>query len=115
MASDSPEPIKLARRGPGFRQALSDLWQRRWFKALAVLAAIGLLYLLLSGMGLLAPISEMIGGADSISAGLVLGLTAAVGALWWVLSIGFMALGAVIYNACGGLVGGLKISLADDS
>ena len=57
----------------------------------------------------------MIGGEDSISAGLVLGLAAAVGALWWVLSIGFMALGAVIYNACGGLVGGLKISLADDS
>ncbi|KKI20119.1 penicillin-binding protein 1A [Sphingomonas sp. Ag1] len=43
MASDSPEPIKLASRGPGFRQTLSDLWQRRWFKALAVLAAIGLL------------------------------------------------------------------------
>ncbi|WP_297452747.1 DUF3566 domain-containing protein [uncultured Corynebacterium sp.] len=79
------------------------------------LAAVGLLYLLLSGMGLLAPISELIGGEDSIGAGLVLGLAAAVGALWWVLSIGFMALGAVIYNACGGLVGGLKISLADDS
>lgn len=78
------------------------------------IAAVGLLYLLLSGMGLLAPISEMIGGEDTISAGLVLGLAAAVGALWWVLSIGLMSLGAVIYNACSGLVGGLKVSLVDD-
>lgn len=78
------------------------------------IAAVGLLYLLLSTMGLLTPITEMIGGEDSISAGPVLGVAAAVGALWWVLSMGLMALGAVIYNACSGFVGGLKVSLADE-
>lgn len=79
------------------------------------IAAVGLLYLLLSTMGLLTPITEMIGGEDSISAGLVLGLAAALGALWWVLSVGLMGLGAVIYNACSGLVGGLRVSLTDEN
>nr|WP_120492571.1 DUF3566 domain-containing protein [Corynebacterium lactis] len=78
------------------------------------MAAVGLLYLILAGMGLLAPISELVGGQDTVSAGLVLGLAAAVGILWWVLTIGLMAIGAVVYNACADLVGGFKVSLNDD-
>lgn len=79
------------------------------------MAAVGLLYLILAGMGLLAPISELVGDEDTIRAGLVLGIAAAVGLLWWILTVGLMAIGAVVYNACSDLVGGIKVSLSDDA
>ena len=76
-------------------------------------AAVGIIYFLTATLGLLTPISELIGGEDAISAALVLGMAAGLGALWWLLSVGLAGLGVVVYNACAGLVGGLKISLHD--
>lgn len=81
---------------------------------LAWMVAIGILYIALEGMGFWSQFSELIGGEGSVSAGLVMLVAAAVGALWMILTVGLASLGAVVYNACSDLVGGIKVSLADD-
>lgn len=81
---------------------------------LAWMAAVGIIYLALAGIGFWEPVAELIGGEGAISAGLVFAIAAGVGLLWMLLLIGLGALGAVAYNSCTELVGGIKIMLAND-
>lgn len=81
---------------------------------LAWMAAVGLVYLVLAGIGFWEPVAELIGGEGAISAGVVFAIAAGVGLLWALLITALGGLGAVIYNACAELVGGVKIKLVSD-
>ncbi|MEJ5918756.1 MULTISPECIES: DUF3566 domain-containing protein [unclassified Corynebacterium] len=80
---------------------------------LAWMIAVGLIYVVLEGMGFWNRFAELVGGDGGVSAGLVFGLGAAIGALWMVLVTALATLGAIVYNACSDFVGGIKIAVRD--
>lgn len=74
--------------------------------------AAGVIYFILDMMGVWNSFGELV-GAELMTAGTILGGAAGVGVLWLVLFPVLITLGAVIYNACAGLVGGISVVLGD--
>ncbi|WP_027020117.1 DUF3566 domain-containing protein [Corynebacterium sputi] len=75
--------------------------------------AAGIIYFVLSMMGVWNSFGELV-GAEMLTAGPILGGAAGVGVLWMILFPALLTLGAVIYNACAGLVGGISVVLGDN-
>ncbi|MDO5731973.1 DUF3566 domain-containing protein [Corynebacterium sphenisci] len=79
---------------------------------LAWMIAVAVLYLVLGAAGIWDAIGDLLGG-EPIGAGTVFLAAAGLGALWVVLVTALLTLGAIIYNACAGLVGGVVVDLDD--
>jgi hypothetical protein len=83
------------------------------------LIVIGVLYGLLDGVGVLQKINDTVttingpGSKPPITAGIVFGGAAVIGAVNIVLFIALSTIGAVIYNLCADLVGGIEITLSE--
>ena len=124
---------KAAGRGPR-RARLQlrhvDIWSA--FKISFVLAiamffiwmvAIGVLYGVLSALGVFTTVNELFGqlssasggdaGGDVVTPGLVFGGAAVIGAINIVLMTALCTVGTFIYNLCADLVGGLELTLSE--
>lgn len=82
------------------------------------MVAVGLLYGVLSGMGVFDKINSTaneINGStgDVVTPGIVFGAAAVVGAVNIVLFTAFATIGSWIYNLCADMVGGLEVTLAE--
>jgi hypothetical protein len=107
-----------------------DIWSA--FKISFVLAiamffiwmvAIGVLYGVLSALGVFTTLNELFGqlgsasgadvGGDVVTPGLVFGGAAVIGAINIVLMTALCTVGTFIYNLCADLVGGLELTLSE--
>jgi hypothetical protein len=107
-----------------------DIWSA--FKISFVLAiamffiwmvAIGVLYGVLSALGVFTTLNELFGqlgsasgtdvGGDVVTPGLVFGGAAVIGAINIVLMTALCTVGTFIYNLCADLVGGIEITLSE--
>lgn len=79
---------------------------------LAWMVAVAILFLVLEGMGIRDRFADLL-GSDGVGVGWIFGVGALVGLLWAVLITALATLGAVVYNACSDLVGGMQITLSD--
>lgn len=79
----------------------------------AWMIAVALLYLVFQGMGFLDRFDELLGGDSGVTTGWVFGAGALVGLLWALVVTALCTIGAIVYNACSDLVGGLAITLTD--
>ena len=87
------------------------------------MVAVGILYGVLSGLGVFDSVNELIGqvGSDNgeeaasnaITPGIVFGGAAVIGAINIVLMTALCTVAAFIYNMCSDLVGGLEVTLAE--
>jgi hypothetical protein len=89
------------------------------------MVAVGVLYGVLSGLGVFDTLNDLIGqlsttsgtdagsGGDVISAGIVFGGAAVIGAVNIVLLTALCTVTAFVYNLCSDLVGGLEVTLAE--
>ncbi|MCU1605915.1 MAG: uncharacterized protein JWP46_2380, partial [Modestobacter sp.] len=88
------------------------------------MVAVGILYGVLSGLGVFSSVNDLIGQVGSVSggggskgnvitAGVVFGGAAVIGAINVVLLTALCTVGAVVYNLCSDLVGGLEVTLAE--
>jgi Transmembrane domain of unknown function (DUF3566) len=83
------------------------------------LIVIGVLYGILDGAGVLQKINDTVttingpGSKPPITAGIVFGAAAVIGAVNIVLFIALATIGSVIYNLCADLVGGIEITLSE--
>jgi hypothetical protein len=83
------------------------------------LILIGVLYGILDGAGVLQKINDTVttingpGSKPPITAGVVFGGSAIIGAINIVLFIALSTIGSVIYNLCADLVGGIEITLSE--
>lgn len=87
------------------------------------MVAIGILYGVLNGLGVFQTLNDLIGQLGSasggsahgnvISAGVVFGSAAVIGAVNVVLLTALCTVGTVIYNLCSDLVGGVEVTLAE--
>jgi len=83
------------------------------------LIIIGVLYGILDGAGVLQKVNDTIttingpGSKAPITAGIVFGGAAIIGAINIVLFIALSTIGSVIYNLCADLVGGIEITLSE--
>lgn len=94
------------------------------FIGLATLVAIGLLYAVLSKLGVLNSLNTLVGdvtaapgataqAADVFSAGKVMTFATLIAALDVVLITALSTLGALLYNVCASLTGGIEVTLTD--
>jgi Transmembrane domain of unknown function (DUF3566) len=88
------------------------------------MVAVGVLYGVLSGLGVFDTLNDLIGqlstasgeeagGGDVITAGVVFGGAAVIGAVNIVLLTALCTVTAFVYNLCSDLVGGLEVTLAE--
>ncbi|WP_245817445.1 DUF3566 domain-containing protein [Geodermatophilus saharensis] len=87
------------------------------------MVAIGILYGVLSGLGVFDTLNDLFGqlgtssggdgGSDVITPGIVFGGAAVIGAINIVLMTALATVAAFIYNLCADLVGGLEVTLAE--
>jgi Transmembrane domain of unknown function (DUF3566) len=87
------------------------------------MVAVGVLYGVLSGLGVFNTLNDLFGqlgsasgskgGGDVITPGLVFGGAAVIGAINIVLMTALCTVGTFIYNLCSDLVGGLEITLSE--
>jgi hypothetical protein len=87
------------------------------------MVAVGILYGVLSGLGVFDSVNDLIGqvGSDSgeeaagnaITPGIVFGGAAVIGAINIVLMTALCTVAAFIYNLCSDLVGGLEVTLSE--
>ena len=87
------------------------------------MVAVGILYGVLSGLGVFDSVNDLIGqvGSDNgeetasnaITPGIVFGGAAVIGAINIVLMTALCTVAAFIYNMCSDLVGGLEVTLAE--
>ncbi len=83
------------------------------------LIIIGVLYGILDGAGVLQKVNDTVttingpGSKPPITAGIVFGGAAIIGAINIVLFIALSTIGSVIYNLCADLVGGIEITLSE--
>lgn len=78
--------------------------------------AVGLLYGVLSGMGVFDKINSLydqVHGGSLFTGGFVLGTAAMIGAVNIVLFSSIATVGAYIYNLCADLVGGIEVTLSE--
>jgi hypothetical protein len=124
---------KAAGRGPR-RARLQlrhiDIWSA--FKISLVLSialffiwmvAVGILYLVLSALGVFDTLNDLFGqlgsasgtsgGSDVITPGIVFGGAAVIGAINVILMTALCTVGTFIYNLCSDLVGGLEVTLSE--
>ena len=80
---------------------------------LAWMVAVAVLYLLFEAMGFRDRFNDLLGSDAALGAGLIFGVAAGIGVLWGVLVSALATLGAVVYNACSDLVGGVTITVDD--
>jgi hypothetical protein len=94
------------------------------FLGLALLVCVGVLYALLSSLGVLDSLNTLINDVTSdpadptattslFSAGRIMSITAVVAALDVVLLTALATLGAFLYNLCAALTGGIEVTLGD--
>ena len=94
------------------------------FLGLALLVCVGVLYALLSSLGVLDSLNTLINDVTSdpadtsattsvFSAGRVMSIAAVVAALDVVLFTALATLGAFLYNLCASLTGGIEVTLGD--
>ncbi|MGY1671561.1 DUF3566 domain-containing protein [Geodermatophilus sp. SYSU D00710] len=87
------------------------------------MVAVGILYGVLSGLGVFDTLNDLFGqlgtssggdgGGDVITPGIVFGGAAVIGAINIVLMTALATIAAFIYNLCADLVGGLEVTLAE--
>ncbi|MGY1782758.1 DUF3566 domain-containing protein [Geodermatophilus sp. SYSU D01036] len=87
------------------------------------MVAVGILYGVLSGLGVFDTLNDLFGqlgtsssgegGGDVITPGIVFGGAAVIGAINIVLMTALCTVAAFIYNLCADLVGGLEVTLAE--
>jgi hypothetical protein len=87
------------------------------------MVAVGLLYGVLNSLGVFTSINDLIGQVGSVSgsgstgdvitAGVVFGGAAVIGAINVVLLTALCTVSAVVYNLCSDLVGGVEVTLAE--
>ena len=87
------------------------------------LVAVGVLYGVLSGLGVFATLNELFGqlgsasggggGGDVITPGVVFGAAAVIGGINVVLLTALGTVSTFIYNLCSDLVGGLEVTLSE--
>ncbi|MEX5721245.1 DUF3566 domain-containing protein, partial [Geodermatophilus maliterrae] len=87
------------------------------------MVAVGILYGVLSGVGVFDTLNDLFGqlgtasggegGGDVITPGVVFGGAAVIGAINIVLMTALCTVAAFIYNLCADLVGGLEVTLAE--
>ncbi|SFO30847.1 Transmembrane protein of unknown function [Geodermatophilus obscurus] len=87
------------------------------------MVAVGLLYGVLSGLGVFDTLNDLFGqlgtssggegGGDVITPGIVFGGAAVIGAINIVLLTALATVAAFVYNLCADLVGGLEVTLAE--
>ena len=80
---------------------------------LAWMVAVAVLYLLFEAMGFRDRFNDLVGGDAALGVGMIFALAAGIGVLWGVLVSALATLGAVVYNACSDLVGGVTITVDD--
>jgi hypothetical protein len=87
-----------------------------------IIVATSVLYLALDAMGVFNSVNKTLaelftsnGGGEpfKITAGMVIGVSAILGAINVVLFTALMTLGAFVYNVCADLVGGVEVTLAE--
>jgi hypothetical protein len=94
------------------------------FLGIALVVAVGLLYSLLSKLGVLTSLNKLIGDVTAepgttaapssfFSFGKVMTFTALIAALDVVLLTALATLGAFLYNLCAALTGGIEVTLGD--
>jgi hypothetical protein len=94
------------------------------FLGIALLVAVGVLYGLLSALGVLSSVNKLIGDVTTepgsaattshvISGGKVMGLALVIAAINVVLLTALSTLGAFLYNLCAALTGGIEVTLSD--
>ena len=87
------------------------------------MVAVGILYGVLSGLGVFDTLNDLFGqlgtssggegGSEVITPGLVFGGAAVIGAINIVLMTALATVAAFVYNLCADLVGGLEVTLAE--
>ena len=88
------------------------------------MVAVGILYAVLSGLGVFDTLNELFGqlgsasgsdsgGGDVVTPGIVFGGAAVIGAINIVLMTALCTVGTFIYNLCSDLVGGLELTLSE--
>jgi hypothetical protein len=87
------------------------------------MVAVGLLFGVLNGLGVFQTLNDLFGQLGSVSgdggnsevitAGVVFGGAALIGAINVVLLTALCTVGAVVYNLCSDLVGGVEVTLAE--
>ena len=87
------------------------------------MVAVGVLYGVLSGLGVFTTLNDLFGqlgsasgadvGGDVVTPGLVFGGAAVIGAINIVLMTALCTVGTFIYNLCSDLVGGLELTLSE--
>jgi len=134
VAADAPRPAAKGRRGP--RRARLQLRHIDTWSALKIslvvsialffvwMVAVGILYGVLSGLGVFDSVNDLIGqvgtstGGEAtesftITAGLVFTGAAVIGAVNILLLTALCTVGTFVYNLCSDLVGGLELTLAE--
>ncbi|MCO7221957.1 DUF3566 domain-containing protein, partial [Klenkia sp. PcliD-1-E] len=85
------------------------------------MVAVGVLYGVLSGLGVFSTLNDLIGqlgtssggGGEVITPGIVFGGAAVIGAVNIVLFTALCTVGTFVYNLCADLVGGLEVTLSE--
>ena len=83
------------------------------------MVAVGVLYGVLSGLGVFETLNELFGqlsssaGGDVITPGIVFGAAAVIGAVNIILLTALGTVSTFIYNLCSDLVGGLELTLSE--
>jgi hypothetical protein len=88
------------------------------------MVAVGILYGVLSGLGVFDTLNELFGqlgsasgsdsgGGDVVTPGIIFGGAAVIGAINIVLMTALCTVGTFIYNLCSDLVGGLELTLSE--
>jgi hypothetical protein len=87
------------------------------------MVAVGILYGVLSGLGVFKTLNDLFGqlgsasgssgGSDVITPGIVFGGAAVIGAINVILMTALCTVGTFIYNLCSDLVGGLELTLSE--
>ena len=126
-----PRPARAAKAARGPRRArlqlrhINPLTVLKFSCVLAValffvwLILVGVLYGILDGAGILQKVNDTVttingpGSKPPITAGIVFGAAAIIGAVNIVLFIALSTIGSVIYNLCADLVGGIEITLSE--
>ncbi|MFQ1004180.1 DUF3566 domain-containing protein [Modestobacter sp. SSW1-42] len=132
--ADAPRPAARGRRGP--RRARLQLRHIDTWSALKIslvvsialffvwMVAVGVLYGVLSGLGVFDSVNDLIGQVSTstggeavesftITAGLVFTGAAVIGAVNILLLTALCTVGTFVYNLCSDLVGGLELTLAE--
>lgn len=98
------DPRSAARLGVAVGVCLFVAW----------MVAAMLVYIILGATGVWGRVNSLAGdllGADGVSAGMYFGVAALVGVLEVIVATLFIPLGAMLYNAVAGYVGGLRVTL----